>query len=92
MAINSITASTEVTLGILPGFIFINTSDTLAQVMATGYLNGQSISPSGYILPISGFSNLMMAIVSTSDSGVVNLVVNIDGSNNVNLVAPAAIP
>jgi hypothetical protein len=91
MSINYINASCEVSLGILPGFICINTtSDTLADIMTEGYLNGQTINPTGFLVAAPEFSNLMKALVNTTDYGVVSLQVNIDGEN-ISLITPTSV-
>ena len=90
MSINYINASCEVSLGILPGLICINTtSDSLADIMTEGYLNGQTINPTGFLVSVPEFSNLMKALVNTTDNGVVSLQVNIDGEN-ISLIAPSS--
>jgi len=71
---------------IVPAALSIQTDDSLATVMGTGYLNG---SDSTY--GITYQNNLQMALVSSSDSTPVWLAVQIDGSSNVNLVAPSAV-
>lgn len=88
MAILSTVASYEITLGFFPGTVLINTNDTLATVMGTGYLNGQTLQPTGDLLATPTWQTNQSAIVITSDKGPVSLTVSIDGSSNVNLIAP----
>lgn len=90
MSFNSATATYEATVGVTPGWIMIDTSDSLATVKGIGYLNGQTLNPFGVIGYSPVFTTGQMALVSTSDSGTVMLMVQIDGSNNINLVAPVS--
>ena len=91
MSFISATASYETTVGVFPGWIMIDTSDTLATVMGTGYLNGQTLNPFGVIGYSPVFTTGQMALVMTSDSNTVILRVDIDGSSNINLVAPSSV-
>lgn len=68
------TATTAATT--LPTFIYIQTDDTLDNVLVSNYLN-QSRAVYGNI-----YSNSQMALVYTSDSGPVLLRVSITGSGN----------
>lgn len=68
----------------------IDTSDSLATVKGTGYLNGQTLNSFGVIGYSPVFTTGQMALVSTSDSGTVMLMIQIDGLSNVNLVAPVS--
>ncbi len=70
----------------IPAPLIIQTNDTLATVMGTGYLNGSDVT-----WGITYQNNLQVALVSTSDKTPVWLAIQIDGSNNVNLVAPSAV-
>jgi hypothetical protein len=88
MSIISTIASYEITLGFFPGTVLIDTSDTLSTVMGTGYLNGQTLQPTGDLLATPTWQTNQMAIVTTSDKGSVILLVQIDGESNINLVAP----
>jgi hypothetical protein len=90
MSFNSATSTYEATVGVMPSWIMINTGDTLATVKGTGYLNGQTLNPFGVIGYSPAFTTGQMALVSTSDSGTVILMVQIDGSSNINLVTPSA--
>ncbi|MEO6077588.1 MAG: hypothetical protein ABIP54_02265 [Candidatus Andersenbacteria bacterium] len=60
--------------GAIPSFIYIYTNDTLATVTTTGYLNAAKAE--GFV-----FSPTNMALVYTSDQGVVTLQVVISGAN-----------
>lgn len=66
---------------VVPGFIYINTNDTFATVTTANYLN--NVASEGF-----SFSNNQMALVQTTDDGVVLLQVSVSGSN-VSLVEPA---
>lgn len=61
-------------VGVLPTPIYINTSDTYAEVTATGYLNDAKQNG-------QAFSNEQMALVYTSDEGPVWLKVVVSGSD-----------
>lgn len=91
MAFISAYAACETTFGIIPGFIFINTSDTLATVMGVGYLNGQTLNPSCDLGATPAFTTGQEAKVLTTDLGVVTLSVYEDGLSNMNLIAPQSI-
>jgi hypothetical protein len=71
----------------IPGLIYINTTDTLAQVMATGYLNGKTLNPSGFLGQTPVFQSGQIALTQTSDMGVMELQINIDSSSNINIVS-----
>ncbi len=90
MSFNLATASFEATVGVFPAWVMIDTGDSLATVMGTGYLNGQTLAPFGVIGFSPAFTTGQMALVSTNDSGTVMLMVQIDGSSNINLVAPVS--
>jgi hypothetical protein len=66
---------------VIPNLIYVNTSDTYAQVTAIGYLTAQSSQ--GYT-----FSNEQMALVYTSDEGAVwlKVVITYSGSSVLNTV------
>ena len=85
MSLLNVAGSVENSVHLSPSTILITTSDPLATVMGTGYLNG-SVATYGIT-----YSNNLMALVTTSDSTPVWLAVQIDGSNNINLVAPTTV-
>lgn len=87
MSILSATASYETTLGFFPGMILINTDDDLATVKGTGYLNGITLQPCGYLGATPVCQTNQVAMVTTTDSGSVFLRVEIDGESNINLVS-----
>src|ERR1017187_9182705 len=74
MAILSVTQETTGLVDVLPSLIYVATSDTYAQVTATGYLNAAKYTG-------STFNNYQMALVETTDDGVVWLQVQVIGSN-----------
>lgn len=80
MPILSITTSETGLVSVNPSVIYINTSDTYAQVTTTGYLTLQR--QAGYT-----FNNQQMALVTTSDDGVVWLTIDVVGSV-VSLISP----
>lgn len=91
MTISSINASCELSSGVVPGFVFINTSDdSLQDVLQTGYLNGCQITRTGFLGPVLEFSNLMMAVINTTDYGVVTLQVDIQDSD-ISLIKPPTV-
>ncbi|MES2218980.1 MAG: hypothetical protein V4501_11280 [Pseudomonadota bacterium] len=67
--------------GVNPAFIYIETNDTLAEVLATGYLTDSALQ--GFV-----FLNSQSALVSTSDSGNQVLQVVVSAGLIVSLVAP----
>lgn len=75
MSVLSVNPTTTGLIGITPHVIEINTSDTLAAVQATGYLN-TSVRIYGDI-----YSDFQMALVYTFDQGPVWLRVSITGKN-----------
>lgn len=80
-------ASTETTTGLVtPGYIFIDTTDDFATVTTTGYLNGQTLNPFLLVLYTPAFQTGQVALVNTTDMGVVTLSVFIDGSSNISLI------
>jgi len=91
MSIISIIGSCELTLGVIPSILLIDTNDTLATVKSTGYLNGQSILPCGFLTtPMPPLTTGQVALVTTSDQTTpVWLVVSVDGSSNINLISQA---
>lgn len=86
MALISVIATCEDTLGAIPSLLLVNTSDTSAVVQNTGYLNGAPISPSGFLSTPPAFLNGQIVIVKTTDMNAIFMRVSIDGSSNVNLV------
>lgn len=74
MALGAITEYTPGFVDTMPVVIQIQTTDTYAQVMATGYLNPAKVL--GTV-----FNNNQMALVNTSDDGPVWLQVSIVGPN-----------
>ncbi len=62
-----------------PYFIYINTSDTYTQVTTTGYLNREK--QNGFV-----FNNNQMALVKTSDDGVILLQIKVTNTD-VSLIA-----
>ena len=87
MSITSIIASCEASLTVTPATILIQTSDTLATVRGTGYLNSQTMSPCGFLGSTPTFANGQLALVNTTDAGTVLLAINISGVNT-SLVPP----
>ncbi|AXH77687.1 MAG: tail fiber protein [Caudoviricetes sp.] len=75
MSILSVNFSTTGLSGIKPGVIQINTNNTLAEVIVTGYLN-PSINIYGNI-----YSNTQMALVNTTDQGPAWFRVVVEGVN-----------
>lgn len=88
MSFISAFASAEITTGaVTPGEIFIDTSDTLSTVMTTGYLNGQTLNPFLFVLLTPTFTTGQVALVQTTDFGVVTLSVFVDaGSGDISLI------
>ncbi len=80
MPIQSITISETGLVNVNPSVIYIQTTDTYAQVTANGYLTLQK--QAGFT-----FNNQQMALVTTSDDGVVWLTVQVVGSV-VSLISP----
>jgi hypothetical protein len=80
MAINHIQTLTTGLIDVSPSVIYIETNDTYAEVTTLGYLNDYK---NNYV-----FNNLQMALISTSDSGLDWLKVDIVGQN-VSLVSTA---
>ena len=74
MPILNIQTSQVGLVGTVPYPIYINTNDTYATVLTLGYLN--QARQEGFV-----FSNQQMALVLTSDQGVVWLTVEIVGTN-----------
>lgn len=89
MSIISTMASCEASLGFLPAFDIIETSDSLATVLGLGYLNGQILVNCGFLYPPATWTNGQRALVQTSDVGLVFLDVSIDVSGNISLVLPS---
>jgi len=89
MAIISVNAGCDASSLVNPANLLIDTSDTLQTVMGTGYLNGQTLNPTGFFTSPT-FLNGQTASVITTDMGTVDLVIYIDGSSNVNLI-PASL-
>jgi len=82
MAILSVTATQPAGLtSVLPSVVYILTSDTYAQVTATGYLNQEK--QNGFT-----FNNQQMALVYTTDDGPVwlKVVITYSGSSVLNTV------
>lgn len=75
--------SVEYNVGLRPAWIIVNTTDTLATVMSTGYLNGTGA-------PYITWTADLMCLVTTSDKTPVWLAVTIVGSDVV-LVAPSTV-
>lgn len=73
MSIKSITESPTGLVAVNPSVIYIDTTDTYAAVTTTGYLT--SAKQFGTV-----FNNLQMALVRTSDDGVVWLRVSVTGT------------
>ena len=80
MPILSVDTSTTGLVGVLPSVIYINTNDTYATVTTSGYLNASKQQGQSY-------SNEQMALVYTTDQGVVWLAVEVSGSTY-SLAAP----
>ena len=80
MPILSITTSETGLVSVNPSVIYIQTTDTYAQVTTAGYLTLQK--QAGFT-----FNNQQMALVTTSDDGVVWLTVQVVGSV-VSLISP----
>lgn len=80
MALISCIPSVEENVGVIPSTILIDTSDSLATVMASGYLNDAS----GV-----NFKNTQMALVNTTD-GLIWLQVSVIG-NTISLINGAKI-
>ena len=85
MSILNISTSVEYNVGIFPSTLFIQTSDPIATVMGTGYLNGTD-SYYGFT-----YQSNLMCLVSTSDTTSIWLCINIDGMSNISLVVPTAV-
>jgi|GEM_PF-4227210 hypothetical protein len=66
--------------------IYINTSDTLAEVTGIGYLNGQTLSATGFFSQEPIFQAGQIAEVTTTDQGVVELQIEVDELSNINLI------
>lgn len=81
MSLLSVTEYTPGFVGTAPVVIQVDTTDTYATVTTTGYLNGAKALG-------STFSDHQMALVYTSDDGVIWLQVAIDTSGNVSLQLP----
>lgn len=79
MAILNVVTSQVGLVGVDPQIIYIETSDIYADVTAYAYLN--SAKEMGY-----AFSNNQMALVTTTDSGIMFLEVSVDTSGNVSLL------
>lgn len=90
MSIISISSSYEGTGQLTPSTVLINTSDTLSQVMTAGYLNGQTITPTGIIGVTVSFNNGQMALVQIT-TGLIWLQVSIVGANT-SLIVPQYFP
>lgn len=80
MSIQAITQETTGLVDVFPSLIYVATTDTYAQVTTTGYLNAAKYTG-------STFNNNQMALVETTDDGVVWLQVSVVGSN-ASLVQP----
>jgi len=76
MSIISIYTGVEDNVGVIPSQIYINTNDSLATVMSTGYLNGRTDIV---------FKSTQLALVNTT-SGVIPLNVSVSGST-ISLIA-----
>jgi len=63
MSIVKINTLTTGLIDVTPSFVYIDTTNTLSQVLVTGYLN--QAKDSGYL-----FTNKQMALVNTSDYGL----------------------
>lgn len=86
MSLLSVNGSVEYSVHLVPCTLLINTSDPIAAVLTTGYLNGSDVT---YGIT---YANTQMALVVTSDlTTPVWLAIQIDTSSNINLVAPSAI-
>lgn len=85
MALINVQGSVEYSVGCPVCTIMVQTSDPIATIMSTGYLNGSDTTFEMV------YTNTQMAIVSSSDTTPVWLAVQIDGESNINLVAPTTI-
>lgn len=86
MSLINVRGSVEYNVGCIPCCLLIDTNDPIATVMATGYLNGSDVT-----FDIT-YADIQLALVTTSDLETpVWLAINIDGSSNVNLIAPSSI-
>jgi hypothetical protein len=86
MSIVRIIGSAEYNAGVMPSWVSIETSDPIATVMATGYLNGTNETWG------INYSNAMMALVTASDlTTPLWLAINIDAQSNINLISASNI-
>ena len=79
MSIISVNGTTEYWVNIRPSTIYIKTTDDLATVMTTGYLNGETSLT---------YSNDLMAVVEVTE-GLVTLQVSVEGEDT-SLIAPVS--
>lgn len=86
MSIIAITASTEATLGFFPAFMYVNTTDTYADVQAIGYVDGVFIQPTGYLTETPVFRTGQLAVVVTSDQGAIIMDVVVDDFGSTTLL------
>ena len=67
--------------GVIPEFVFINTTDDLATVLTTGYLNSQNnfgyTFNNSQIAFVSASDFMAMLKVNVSDTGVITLTKSI---------------
>ncbi len=80
MSLIAVNGSTEYWVNIRPTTIYIKTTDDLATVMTTGYLNGETSLT---------YSNDLLAVVEVTE-GLVSLQVSIVGENT-SLIAPVSV-
>lgn len=79
MSLLTVYGTIESSFNVNPQLIYIDTTDSLATVLTTGYLTGQSVTPYAFYYPNMPLANNQMAIVNTTD-GMILLTVIVAGS------------